>query len=216
MNDFVCSFCNHAFHLNYSTYHEQNIRFEFGYQENDTEYSLKVRLYNCPHCGKISSFIDYTGESLPEKTIPIYPISSAKQYPEYIPEAIRNDYEEACAISSLSPKASATLARRCLQGMIRDYWNISGKNNLFEEINAIEDMISPSAKAALDGLRKVGNIGAHMEKDINLIIDIDQGEAEKLLRLIEFLVKEWYINRYESEQLLKDVINISADKDSQR
>ena len=100
--------------------------------------------------------------------------------------------------------------------MIRDYWNISGKNNLFEEINAIEDMISPSAKAALDGLRKVGNIGAHMEKDINLIIDIDQGEAEKLLRLIEFLVKEWYINRYESEQLLKDVINISADKDSQR
>jgi hypothetical protein len=47
--------------------------------------------------------------------------------PDYIPEQIKDDYYEACSILNLSPKASATLARRCLQGMIRDFWGITKK-----------------------------------------------------------------------------------------
>ena len=50
------------------------------------------------------------------------PPSQAKTFPTYIPQAIRDDYREACLILDLSPKASATLARRCLQGMLRDFW----------------------------------------------------------------------------------------------
>ena len=38
---------------------------------------------------------------------------------DYILEAILEDYKEACLIKDKSPKAAATLARRCLQGMIR-------------------------------------------------------------------------------------------------
>ena len=53
------------------------------------------------------------------------PESDAKPQPEFIPEAIRQDYREACRIRDLSPKASATLARRCLQGMIRDFCAIT-------------------------------------------------------------------------------------------
>ncbi len=53
------------------------------------------------------------------------PNSNAKPLPDYIPEPVRKDYEESCQIVELSPKASATISRRCLQGMIRDYWNIS-------------------------------------------------------------------------------------------
>ncbi len=52
----------------------------------------------------------------------LIPPSSAKVFPDYVPEPIREDYKEACAIRDLSPKASATLSRRCLQGMIRDFW----------------------------------------------------------------------------------------------
>src|SRR4051794_16321199 len=55
----------------------------------------------------------------------LIPASDAKVFPDYVPGVIRADYSEACAIKKLSPKASATLARRCLQGMIRDYWGIS-------------------------------------------------------------------------------------------
>ena len=54
----------------------------------------------------------------------LVPASKAKVFPDYIPVAIRDDYTEACAIKDLSPKASATLARRALQGMIRDFWQV--------------------------------------------------------------------------------------------
>lgn len=42
------------------------------------------------------------------------PQSSAKPFPSYIPTPILQDYGEACLIRDLSPKGSATLARRCL------------------------------------------------------------------------------------------------------
>ena len=52
----------------------------------------------------------------------LIPESDAKVFPDYIPQQIREDYVEASKIKELSPKASATLSRRCLQGMIRDFW----------------------------------------------------------------------------------------------
>ena len=67
----------------------------------------------------------------------LLPASSAKPQPDFIPEPIRQDYYEACKIKNDSPKASATLARRCLQGMIRDFCSIT-KGTLFEEIKELE------------------------------------------------------------------------------
>lgn len=143
------------------------------------------------------------------------PNSSAKQYPDYIPQPILNDYNEACLIRDLSPKASATLSRRCLQGMIRDYWGES-KNTLNEEIKAIKDQIDPIAWQAIDAVRKIGNIGAHMEKDIDLIIDVEPNEAQMLIGLIEMLLKEWYVARYERQKQLEDLIGLDAIKSEQK
>ena len=47
----------------------------------------------------------------------LIPPSASKHFPDYVPQAIREDYGEACLIRDLSPKASATLSRRCLQGI---------------------------------------------------------------------------------------------------
>lgn len=145
----------------------------------------------------------------------IQPKSLAKQFPEYVPKAVRNDYEEACAIVNLSPKASATLSRRCLQGMIRDFFQIS-KKNLYDEIDAIKPNIPAEQWAVLDGLRRIGNIGAHMEKDINLIIDIEPDEAQKLIKLIELLIQQWYIERHNQQQLYADIIGIDNSKQNLR
>lgn len=139
------------------------------------------------------------------------PQSSAIPFPEYIPASIRQDYEEACLICGLSPKASATLARRCLQGIIRDFWGII-KSRLFDEIKELEDKIDPKTWQAIDAVRSIGNIGAHMEKDINLIVDVEPEEAELLLRLIEVLLKEWYINRYEREEHMQKIIAAAQAK----
>lgn len=141
----------------------------------------------------------------------LIPPSDAKAFPDYVPQAIREDYAEACLIKNLSPKASATLARRCLQGMIRDFWKVK-KRRLVDEINAIKNRVDPSTWRAIDAVRGIGNIGAHMEKDINLIVDVEPEEAAKLIELIEYLIKDWYINRHEREEAMKSIVQIGDTK----
>jgi hypothetical protein len=139
------------------------------------------------------------------------PKSGAKPFPAYIPKPIIDDYNEACLIANDSPKASATLSRRCLQGMIRDFWGIS-KTRLIDEIGELQGKIDPTTWDAIDAVRNVGNIGAHMEKDINLIVDVEPEEAQLLLGLIEFLLKDWYVGRHEREEHKKRVIALGAAK----
>ena len=141
----------------------------------------------------------------------LVPASEANVYPTYVPEPIRRDYTEAYLVRDISPKASATLARRCLQGMIRDYYGIS-KDRLSQEIEAIKDKVDPLTWRAIDAARHVGNIGAHMEKDINLIIQVEPEEAAALINLIEMQIQDWYINRHEREQQLESIIALEDQK----
>lgn len=141
----------------------------------------------------------------------LIPPSNAKAFPDYVPTAVRQDYEEACCIVDASPKAAATLARRALQGMIRDFWNVP-PSSLFQEINALKGKVNDQTWDAIDGLRKIGNIGAHMEKDVNVIIDVEPDEAAQLIWLIELLVREWYIARYERELGLRKVAEMAEAK----
>jgi hypothetical protein len=143
----------------------------------------------------------------------LVPASKAKTLPNYIPQPVRDDYGEACLILSLSPKAAATLARRCLQGMIRDFFGVIFPT-LKAEIDAIQDKVDPLVWEAIEAVRKVGNIGAHMEKDINVIVDVEPNEAELLVGLIEFLIKDWYVARENKKQHLTNLIGVAAQKDA--
>ena len=145
----------------------------------------------------------------------LMPESEAKVLPDYIPQAIKEDYYEACRIRDLSPKASATLSRRCLQGMIRDFHGIK-KGRLIDEINELKGKIDPLVWGAIDAVRSVGNIGAHMEKDINLIIDVEPNEAQLLIELIEQLIDDWYVNRFEKEKKLRLIKGIAENKKKQK
>ena len=165
----------------------------------------------CPACHEYS--VQITG---PNNIFSFtYPPFRGLTLPEYIPAALRNDYNEACAILDASPKAAATLARRCLQGMIHDYWGVN-EGNLAKEIAKIKEKIPADQYRVLDGVRRLGNIGAHMEKDVNLIVDIDPGEAQKLIKLLELLMKDWYIARHDREELYNDILAIDQDKQQQR
>ena len=141
----------------------------------------------------------------------LMPPSNAKVYPEYIPKPVIDDYTEACLIKDHSPKASATLSRRCLQGIIRDFWGVK-PGRLVDEIEAIKDKTDHLTWEAIDAVRKVGNIGAHMEKDINFIIDVDPNEAELLINLIETLIEDWYINREERRTRLQAIVGLGSKR----
>lgn len=214
-----CLFCGCSVPNHNDTFREDEHYFliscpRFASEENFSD-KITIQTMNCPNCHKVSIDIVGVGSQFPNRITHFNPFSLAKAYPDYIPQSIRSDYEEAHAILNLSPKASATLSRRCLQGMIRDFWGIS-KARLVDEIDALKDLVDPSTKKVLDALRKLGNIGAHPEKDINLIVDIEPNEAHLLLKFIELLMQKWYIERHDNEQLLQDILDLDKDKQNQR
>jgi hypothetical protein len=140
----------------------------------------------------------------------LLPHGHAKTFPDYIPSALLEDYREACLIRDLSPKAAATLVRRCLQGMIRNFTGIT-KNRLVDEIaelkRLVDEGLAPKGVThetvdAIDHVRGIGNIGAHMEKDINLIIPVEPEEAAALIELVEMLFEDWYVARHVREEKL--------------
>lgn len=136
------------------------------------------------------------------------PRGREKPQPDYIPDAIRKDYREACLILDLSPNASATLARRCLQGVLMDFAGVK-KGLLAPQIRELRTMIeegsSPPGVTAqsvelIDHVREFGNIGAHMETPTGLIVDVDPDEAFLLIELIETLFRDWYVERHNREK----------------
>jgi hypothetical protein len=224
----TCPYCNRDVILNahYSTVTET---VELNLENADGFRKLLVRLTVCPNkeCRRTSlrAVLAETEQATDERgftsfktvgilqTWSLIPRSNAKVFPTYVPQAVRDDYEEACAIRDTSPKAAATLARRALQGMIRDFWRVKA-GNLVDEIDALKGRVEPEVWDALTAVRKVGNIGAHMEKDVNLIIDVEPQEAETLIGLIEMLIKEWYISRENRKAALANVTAIAAAKAS--
>lgn len=174
------------------------------------EYTLEATIW----LGEKRNGFQLRGEE-PIQRWQLRPQSNAKPFPQYIPQPIRDDYEEACLIRDLSPKAAATLARRCLQGMIRDFWGIS-KARLVDEVAELEGKIDQITWDAIDAVRKIGNIGAHMEKDISTIVDVDQDEAKMLLQLIEGLLAEWYIARHDKQAHMQKVIAATQAKSAKK
>jgi hypothetical protein len=145
----------------------------------------------------------------------LIPDSRAQSFPSCIPKAILDDYNEACLIRDTSPKASATLSRRCLQGAIRDFWKVK-PGRLVDEIAAIKDRVEPLTWQGIEAVRKVGNIGAHMETDINVIVDVEPQEAELLIELIEMLLRDWYITREARKTQLNSLIQLATDKEKEK
>lgn len=225
MAGFTCPHCQQIMVDNINThvvYHSSFDSSDFRPPLADARFKSKMNtidmhFYKCPNseCQKPTIIARGLNDDVSDLVVHIYPQSNCKHFPDYIPKPIRKDYEEACAILYLSPKASATLSRRCLQGMIHDFWGIKEKT-LNAELTSLKGKVPEAQWKAIDGLRELGNIGAHMEKDVNTIVDIYDGEAEKLIMLIEILLRNWYVNRYEEERLYSDISRINNQKQQGR
>jgi hypothetical protein len=179
--------------------------------EKCREYVINASLWRTKYSGGVLSYLG----SDPVQTWRLKPNSLAKVFPDYIPQVIREDYQEACKIRDLSPKASATLSRRCLQGMIRAFWKVKGKT-LKAEIDKLKGKVDSDTWDAIDAVRQVGNIGAHMEKNIDVIVDVEPTEAELLIGLIELLLEEWYIADHERKAHVAAVVKLAKTKKEQK
>lgn len=215
---YTCPFCGRE-QVYWSSYSSEDVGYYSTWSKDnvptvarDAEFKFYCFKCNNNACEKVTVI----GKSrFTDAVISIVPQYVHKHYPDYIPQQIRNDYEEANMILDKSPKAAATLLRRCLQGMLHDFWNIHEKN-LNAEITTLKNKVPTSQWNAIDGLRKIGNIGAHMEQDVNRIIEVDASEAQKLNWLIELLIEKWYISRHDEEALYAEICTVSEEKQNQR
>jgi len=117
-------------------------------------------------------------------------------------------YLEASQVNNISPRASATLCRYLLQMILHEELKIK-KKNLVEEIAELENIQSiPSTLITmLQVFRKIANFGAHPKKSTNSseIVEIEQGEAEVMLELIEELFDFIFIKPKQQDEFLKKI-----------
>lgn len=130
----------------------------------------------------------------------------------YVPRHVLADYNEAYLIKSLSPKASATLARRALQGMVRDFFALPKLPSLHAELQAIQSHCDEPLFEAIMAVKSVGNIGAHPERDVSLMVEVEPDEPETLLNLIHLLDQEWYVARADRQQRIEKMKALGAAK----
>jgi hypothetical protein len=55
-----------------------------------------------------------------------------------------------------------------------------------------------------------------MEKDINVIVDVEPREAQLLIGLVETLIRDWYITREERKVRLSQISQLAQDKEAER
>lgn len=208
-----CPFCGRHTTILPSNHYAEILKFgdRLANNKRGKDLGLQLIAVSCPsrECGQVAltAFVGNCewrlnaagGHDLrmlppPKETWRLWPESTAKQQPNYIPAHLTKAYIHACRIAELSPDASATLSRKCLQGIIRDFWGVT-KRTLNQEIDAIKDQLQPEVWEAIDGVRRTGNVGAHFDADPDMIVDVDEGEAKLLIGLIETLFEEWYVAR---------------------
>jgi uncharacterized protein DUF4145 len=226
-----CSYCGHAQAITPQRYDAQSWSLAIeGWEVGKAAYYVEAIVCANTECRKLSLSLGVGKHAGYQNSKPVLseivgywtllPASSAKPQPDYIPEPLRRDYEEACAIRDLSPKASATITRRCIQGIIRDFCGIT-RGRLIDEIKELRRRVdvgqAPAGVQAdtvdaIDHVRQIGNIGAHMEADINVIVDVDPDEAQLLIELAELLFDEWYVAREQRTLRLIKLGVIAADK----
>ena len=51
-----------------------------------------------------------------------------------------------------------------------------------------------------------------MEKDINIIVEVDSGEAQMLINLVEMLFDEWYVAQHNRQQRLAQIQHMAGAK----
>lgn len=175
-----------------------------GIAGTDTHRRMKWAYCPSSGCGKLVTYYQVAldgGSGEPDYSDTLIEPANQTRGPisHDVPAALREDYAEACAVLATSPKASAALARRCLQALLRD----AGYNqrDLALQIDAVLNesdvarMIPATLRMAVDAIRNFGNFSAHPVNDVSTlqIIEVEPEEAEWCLEVLEECFDHFYV-----------------------
>ena len=152
-------------------------------------------------CGRLVMRVITEEDGKEETEEFVVPRGRARSDTRHVPAGILSDYEQACDVLHLSPAASAALARRCLQGVIRSHFGVT-KNSLHDEIVEVSGGLPEHLAGGLDRVREIGNLAAHPAQDSNagLIVAVEEDEAEWTLEILESLFRHCYVEPREYER----------------
>jgi hypothetical protein len=165
------------------------------------------RTAHCPSCKDIIIEVAVTdGNQHPfQDWRMIYPAGANRgPVPTQVPPDIASDYVEACNVLPISAKASAALARRCLQNILHAAGYTA--KDLSKEIDLLLSETVPGKslpyklRVTIDGIRNFGNFSAHPidDKSTLQVIDVEPHEAEWCLEIIEDLFDFFYVGPAEA------------------
>jgi len=122
------------------------------------------------------------------------PKTRARKVSSDVPAPIRSDYEEAAEVLPISEKASAALSRRCLQSVLREAAGTKSRD-LADQIDEVLPKLPSYLQTQLDAVRNIGNFAAHPQKSkvTGEIIDVEPGEAEWNLEVLDLLFDFYYV-----------------------
>ena len=194
----ICPYCKIGIQVQF----KNHTTIPYIWDDEDCDYGKGYELKNglCPACGELIIILtdgriedNRDGLEIYElgAEFIIYPVhKNTRDLPIEVQGIYRKDFFEACQVLEISPKASAAISRRLLQHLLREEFNIKRKNLVQE----IEEFISKHdiptyLKESVDAVRHIGNFAAHPQKSITTgeIIDVEHGEAEWLLEVLEAL-----------------------------
>lgn len=209
----ICPYCGIGVSINFK---EKN--YVIPTENDDYEDGYGQLSGFCPECNKYIVLVqhgecNYIGSELYLENIDfqeqVYPkFSYKKNLDKCIPEKYFKLFREAESVLELSPRASATLSRYLLQMILHENLKIK-KKNLEEEITALESKtdIPSTLITMLQIVRKIANFGAHPKKSTNSneIIDVETGEANIMLDLINELFDYIFIKPQKQKEFLQSV-----------
>jgi len=179
---------------------------EVGY-DDDGRWGLRATVCDNGECSRVIAEFGrlkrlegpFPGRSAPFTVVdgqPVRPRASARPLSPEVPDPYKSDFAKAALVLGDSPEASAGLSRRCLQALIRAKAGIRCRTLAAEIDELIESSHLPGYLSQdVDSIRHYGNFGAHLTESeaTGEIIDVEPGEAEWLLDVLEGLFDFYFV-----------------------
>ena len=209
MPTFNCPYCgsNFILHEGKNFFHAKvdlNIK-----GKNDEKLYIIIYHFICSNSECKESVVIFSIVDSADRTLKryVYPEPRQDNFELSIPEPLARNYKEALAQVAIDPKASARLAHQCIQGMLRDFWNVTPGGGLHKELAQIKDKIDGDTLACLESIYFADNVGMCLDNGFEA--KVDGNAAELMLRMVEMLGREWYLQRDQKRSRRAEIVALS-------
>jgi len=201
-----CPHCSMGTAVEFDTFGAQYL---YNRTDNaDARYVISCGYCQNPNCGLLIIRLREERRDVPPTVGYVIPRRRAAMKFRDVPPDLIEEYEQASEVIDTSPAASAALARRCLQKVIREHLGTREKR-FYDELKTVAESgkVPPYLADGLLKIREIGNMAKHPThgEQVGLIVDVSKEEAEWTLKILEGMFKHCFVDPKEFERRTKDL-----------